>query len=128
MVMSFIKSLVERKCRGDQNPGLNHYVTYGWRSTYESPEIYISIPESGYKKVIVDNEGFFREFPGILRGEWTNQLRGNYDFDEGRIGFRTEFIRKQEGGYQCIWDIQPDGMYWRDQDGYGGNSDRNNFV
>ncbi len=123
MVISFMKILAERINKKNQKPGLNHYVTYGWRSFDESPEIYITIPESGYKKVIVDKEGYFQDFPGIRRGEWTSCLRGSCDLDEGRVGFRTEFSRKQEGGYQCIWEIQPDGRYWSDQDGYGGNSD-----
>ena len=38
---------------------------------------------------------------------------------EPRVRFRTDFEMRPDGLVLMIWQVQPDGMYWRDEDGFG---------
>ncbi len=103
-------------------PILNQYVTFGRNGNGETAEVVLNDPEHNYQKVIVNYDGYFADFPGIVQGRWTRWLKGKFDFDEGRVCFRTSF-EKQGDGYRCLWEIQPDGRYWADADGFGAEND-----
>lgn len=103
-------------------PTLNQYVTFGRNGHGETAEVVLNDPEHNYQKVIVDHDGFFADFPGIVQGRWTRYLVGKYDFEKGRVCFRTSF-EKQGNGYRCFWEIQPDGRYWADEGGFGAEND-----
>ena len=40
-----------------------------------------------------------------------------------RIRFRTDFSQQEDGNIKMIWQVQPDGRYWEDDDGYGETND-----
>ncbi len=101
---------------------LNQDVTFGRNGNGETAEVVLCDPEHNYRKVIVNYDGFFADFPGIVQGRWTRYLKGKFDFDAGRVCFRTSF-EKQGDGYRCLWEIQPDGRYWADEDGFGAEND-----
>ncbi len=101
---------------------LSRYVTFGRNGNGETAEVVLNDPEHNYHKVLVNYDGFFADFPGIVQGGWTRYLVGKFDFDEGRICFRTSFER-QGDGYRCLWEIQPDGRYWADADRFGAEND-----
>ncbi len=103
-------------------PALNQYVTFGRNGHGGTVEVVLNDPEHNYRKVIVNHDGFFADFPGIVQGRWTHYLTGKFDFDEGRVCFRTSF-EKQGDGYRCLWEVQPDGRYWADVDGFGAEND-----
>lgn len=99
------------------NYTLNNWYTYG-----KNDAIIMTDKSSGRKKVIVDNSGQIMDFPGIIKEEfWINEL------NEGSISpyvrYRTEFEMCQNGNYLVLWEVQPDGRYWADDDGFGGTSD-----
>lgn len=101
---------------------LNQDVTFGRNGNGETAEVVLNDPEHNYQKVIVNYDGFFADFPGIVQGRWTRYLIRNFDFDEGRVCFRTSFEQKEDG-YRCLWEIQPEGRYWADADGFGAEND-----
>lgn len=103
-------------------PGLSQYVTFGRSRDGEVAAVVLNKPTEDYHKVIVNNKGCFENFPGIIQGKWTSYIEGEFDFDSGNICFRTSFERR-ENGYRCLWEIQPDGRYWADEDGYGAEND-----
>lgn len=103
-------------------PGLSQYVTFGRNRDGEVAAVVLNKPTEDYHKVIVNNKGRFENFPGIIQGKWTSYIEGKFDFDSGNICFRTSFER-WEDGYRCLWEIQPDGRYWADEDGYGAEND-----
>ncbi len=101
---------------------LNQNVTFGRNGNGETADVVLSASEHNYQKVIVNYDGFFSDFPGIVQGRWTRWLKGKFDFDAGRVCFRTSF-EKQGDGYRCLWEVQPDGRYWADEDGFGAEND-----
>lgn len=103
-------------------PGLSQWVTFGRNGYGELAEVVLSRPERNYHKIIVNHEGRFEDFPGIIQGKWINSIAVRFDFNEGRIRFRTDF-EKHGDGYRCLWEIQPDGSYWADSDGFGADND-----
>ena len=98
-------------------PGLSQYVIFGSNTA----GVVLHDPEHNYRKVIVNSSGCFENFPGIVQGKWTDYIKGKFDFDAGEIRFQTSF-KEYEDGYRCLWEIQPDGRYWEDEDGFGRES------
>lgn len=100
-------------------------VTFGkhrYRYKGEIAEVILIDDELEYEKMLIDDNGVIMDFPGIEKGDWTRYLEGN--FDEGQIRFRTEIHQlENKDGFRIIWEIQPDGMYWRDESGFGMTSD-----
>lgn len=103
-------------------PGLSQWVTFGRNGYGELAEVVLSRPKKNYHKVIINHDGRFESFPGIIQGQWTNSIVGKFDFDAGKIEYRTSF-EKHGDGYRCLWEIQPDGRYWADSDGFGVEND-----
>lgn len=78
--------------------------------------------ETGIRKTIIDTEGRIIDFPGIVREkEWVEYLESE-EYIKPVVRFRTSF-ETHENGYLMLWQIQPDGRYWEDEDGFGGTSD-----
>lgn len=105
-----------------QKPYFSDTVTFGRELLRDATEIIFFDPQNNYKKVIVNRQGYFEDFPGIVKAGWTKYLGVNYDFDNGEIHFRTS-IEKYGNGYMCLWEIQPDGRYWADDGGFGMEND-----
>ena len=98
-----------------------------YRHTGDRADVVFTNPETGEKKLIVDNKGNIQNFPGIDKEV--------YQLDAGIIKrgltpvirFRTEFSKYDEERYIMLWQIQPDGKYWSD-DGFGMSNDEKIFL
>ena len=76
---------------------------------------------SGEKRTIVDYNGNILGFPGFSDKDMDIILKHLKSRDDlfPVIRYRTDFEQREDGKIMMIWQIQPDGMYWRDEDGYG---------
>lgn len=102
------------------------WYTYGnhiYRRMGDRADVIFTNPKTGEKKLLVDNKGVIQNFPGIDKE--VSQL----DIEIIKRGltpvirFRTEFSKYDEERYIMLWQIQPDGRYWADDDGFGMNND-----
>lgn len=101
-------------------PYLTPRYTYGnhlYRSRGEDASVYFVDEARGIRKMIVDFNGWIQDFPGIIKEDfWVKQN------DSGslmhQIRFRTDF-EKRGDKFIMLWQVQPDGRYWEDEDGFG---------
>lgn len=100
---------------------LSQMYTHGHNSYGQTAEVILTIPEHSYQKVIVDKDGRFQDFPGIIKGHWAHYLDSKFDFDAGLIRYQAHF-QVHDQGYRCFWEIQPDGRYWGDDSGFGADN------
>jgi len=101
-------------------PSLSQWYTFGRNTPYEKAEVIFTHPEKAICRTIVSSYGYICDFPGIdetVPEEYASIAR------DASISFRTDFERCPDGNIQMLWEIQPDGRYWEDEDGYGGTSD-----
>lgn len=105
-------------------PYLTETVTYGmhpYRSAGEDSSVYFVDEARGIRKMLIDNCGNIQNFPGIIQEEfWVKQVAPNYL--KPRVGFRSSF-EKRDNGWIFRWQLQPDGWYWADEGGFGGEND-----
>ena len=91
-----------------------------YRRRGEIAEIIFENERLGVRKVIVDDNGKIQDFPGVMYPD----VVSNYS-----MAFNTPIIRYRssieclDGQYALIWQIEPDGRYWEDDDGFGRTSD-----
>lgn len=108
------------------NPRLSRMLTFGahmYRSKGKIAEVIFLDDTRGLRKVIVDNDGNIHRFPGILREEkWIHSLTSEH-YLKPQIHFRTEFRQEEDGSFRMLWEVQPDGRYWADDDGFGMEND-----
>ena len=79
--------------------------------------VYFVDEARGIRKMIVDFNGWIQDFPGIVQEDfWVKQVNSGSLMHQVR--FRSEF---GDLGDKFImrWQIQPDGRYWEDEDGFG---------
>lgn len=108
-----------------EHPPFTRWVTYGnhmYRSSGERCDVEFIDNRLGIRKTIVDNNGNIIDFPGIEKGEWTKFIKSEYSL-QPVIRFRTDLGKFDDKHYIMIWEVQPDGRYWEDEDGFGGTSD-----
>lgn len=79
--------------------------------------------KTGHRTTIINEKRIIQNFPGIENEEEIRKMLG-----EGSLmphnSFGVDFGKMEDGRYQMIWEIQPDGqMFWQDEDGFGGTSD-----
>ena len=87
-------------------------VTFGRR---DDP-VYFVDEQHGIRTVLVDSTGTIQNFPGIIKEDfWTSQVSPNAMKPE--IRFRTSFEQRNDR-WIMLWQIQPDGRYWADEDGF----------
>ncbi len=79
-------------------------------------------PSKGIRKVIVNKNSDILDFPGIENYEIVRQLIQNGSTSP-MVRYRTEFEKQSDGSHIMIWQIQPEGRYWEDDDGFGGEDD-----
>lgn len=83
--------------------------------------VYFVDENRGIQKMLVDTGGNIRNFPGILKEDfWVKEVSANSLLP--KIRFRTSF-EKRENKWIMLWTIQPDGDYWRDDDGFGAENE-----
>lgn len=98
-------------------PYLTNMVTYGCRED----SVYFVDEQHGIRTVLVDSTGTIQNFPGIIKEDfWTSQVSPNAMKPE--IRFRTSFEQRNDR-WIMLWQIQPDGRYWADEDGFGMEDD-----
>ncbi|MBO6177870.1 MAG: hypothetical protein J6O04_01680 [Selenomonadaceae bacterium] len=107
----------------DDKPYFNRLYSYGIRGSQDEIVIYLIDPVKKIKYLIVDEEGNFVNFPGI-ENEFLLKPYYKGNSIAPTIGFRSEFQRDSENGKLIArWQLQPDGWYWADEDGYGAEDD-----
>lgn len=73
------------------------------------------------RKMLVDTTGGIQHFPGIIKENfWVKKVSANALTP--RVRYRTSF-EKRENKWIMLWTIQPDGDYWRDDDGFGAENE-----
>lgn len=105
-----------------KRPPFTRWVTFGRRSREERCDVVFVDESNGRRVTIVDGRGKIVNFPGIEKGDWTNDLSGG--LPEPAVQFRTSFEKCGADGYIMLWQVQPDGRYWADEDGFGMTNDR----
>ena len=108
--------------KGDRSYFTRPY-SFGSRSSEDEISIDLIDPVRRVKYPIMDNDGNFVSFPGI---ENVGLLKPYYNGSSiaPTICFRTDFYRNRECGKLMVhWQIQPDGRYWADEDGFGIEND-----
>ena len=99
-----------------EHPPLTQWVTYG-----RGEPVYFIDESRGIQKPIVDPDGNICSFPGFVQEDlWVSQVDPCYL--KPLIRFCTSFERRGDR-LIMLWEIQPDGRYWEDEDGFGGTSD-----
>jgi hypothetical protein len=94
---------------------LNDWYTFG------NSEIYAIDSQGKRIKTIVDSSGKIIDFPGVVEEKvWTDEFLGTLS---PYVRYRTEFNKCADGTYIMLWEIQPDGRYWADSDGFGAEHD-----
>lgn len=109
--------------RGLGGPSLSQWETFGahlYRTAYEVSRVVFTNLKRGIRREIVDNQGYILNFPGI-----DERARASLDgvCPEARIYFRTSFELQPDGKILMLWEVQPDGLYWEDEDGFGRTND-----
>ena len=103
---------------------LTQNVTFGmhpYRREDEDSSVFFVDEGRGIRRMIVDAWGNIQKFPGIVKEEfWVKHiLSGNL---KHQVRFRSSF-EKRDNGWIFLWQIQPDGWYWADEDGFGAEKD-----
>ncbi len=73
-----------------------------------------------FVKEITDTEGSFMDFPGTEEGEWQDKLVGELI---SQVRFRSYIKRINDNTFLFAWQVQPDGRYWSDEQGFGMEDD-----
>lgn len=83
--------------------------------------VYFVDTERGIRKMLVNDTGCFQNFPGVIKEDfWVREVSANALHP--RVRYRTSF-EKRENQWLLLWTIQPDGDYWRDAEGFGGENE-----
>ena len=104
------------KVQTAEDPPLTRWETFG-----RGEPVYFIDESRGIQKPIVDYNGNICNFPGFAQEDlWVSQVDSCYL--KPLIRFCTSFGRR-DNRLIMRWEIQPDGRYWADEDGFGGTSD-----
>lgn len=66
---------------------------------------------------ITDKNGSFLKFPGVKKGSWEKEIDGKFC---SAVLFTFSVSKFVDGVSYVIWLVQPDGRYFEDEDGFGG--------
>ena len=92
-----------------------------YRSADEDSSVYFVDENRGIRKMLTDSRGNIQNFPGMIKEDfWAKEVAPNYL--KPCVGFRSSF-EKREDGWLFLWQLQPDGWYWADEDGFGAEKD-----
>lgn len=109
----------------DSKPQLSQWTTFGnhlYRCKGEVAAVEFVNKAYGIRKWIVDNDGYIQNYPGVEKSEeWMYAWESRRALDH-QIRFRTDFERMGDHTIRMVWEIQPDGRYWEDDDGFGAES------
>lgn len=128
--MDWLSALLGIKKKPEAKPVLSHtapqrtspiYLTETVVFGRGDSSVYFVDENRGIRKMLVDTGGNIRNFPGILKEDfWVKEVSAKALLP--KIRFRTSF-EKRENKWIMLWTIQPDGDYWRDDDGFGAENE-----
>lgn len=73
------------------------------------------------RKPLIGKDGEILRFPGVVKEDfWVGQV--SPEALRPKIRYRTSFEKREER-WIMLWEIQPDGAYWRDESGFGGENE-----
>lgn len=100
-------------------------VVFGSRSGPTENSLIIFVNRDKHiRRKLVDSRGAIQEFPGIEYEEsWTKYLDPPDVDIAPQINFRTSIETTPGGEYFMLWEIQPDGRFWADEDGFGAENE-----
>ena len=75
--------------------------------------------DPSFRRCIVDERGMIENFPGIVEGDWKKSLEFPLD---RKTQFRFWIYHYKDGKAAVEWMLQPDGRYFEDEDGFGGEN------
>ena len=101
-------------------PYLDNYVSFG--AGHSECRVRFFPAEGKIGRDIIDGRGNIVHFPGFDESDPHMKALGEKK-PLPRVCFRTDFVRKPDGRHLMIWQVQPDGRYWADEDGFGMTSD-----
>ncbi len=107
-----------------ESPYLTQTVVFGlhvYRRDGEDSSVYFVDENRGIRKMLVNSTGRIQHFPGIKDKASLEKLVGANAL-KPQIRFRTSFEKRDEG-WIMYWQVQPDGRYWEDDDGFGSTND-----
>ena len=120
------KPAPERWDEGEQGPALSQDVTFGthlYRRAGDVAEVVFTHRKEKIRRVLVDNDGMIQDFPGFANQEQIKRHIKGGELPAPQIRFRTDFTKVDGDRFRMVWEVQPDGRYWEDDDGFGGTSD-----
>lgn len=102
--------------------GEGYYITYRTVSNglggYHPVNITINrYDDEWYYYEINDKFGNFNDFPGIENGKWKEKVGRHYYEAVQYVFDMTEFSNNKS---VVCWMLQPDGRYFEDEEGFGG--------
>lgn len=106
------------------NLGRGYYLAYREKANGFGGYCYVSACLYKGKKCIrriTDDNGCFLNFPGAEHGEWEKELAFSFE-PVTRFPFSYNCFN-EKGLAEFVWMVQPDGRYWEDEDGFGGEKD-----
>lgn len=116
--------------RQEENPEpaeavyLTQTVIFGmhpYRSADEDSSVYFVDRNRGIRKMLIDSKGRIQSFPGMVKEDfWVKEVPPARI--KPQVCFRSSF-EKREKGWIFLWQLQPDGWYWADEGGFGGEHD-----
>lgn len=125
----FVKESKVKGTVGKETPEgfpFTRFATFGahlYREAGERCDVSFIDQKTGERRLIVDNQGNIRNFPGLVKRDfWINELTSE-NYLKPVVRFRTSFEKWDDTCYIMLWQIQPDGCYWADDDGFGMEDD-----
>lgn len=79
----------------------------------------LKMDDPSVKRCIVGEDGAIQNFPGIVEGPWKSSLE--YPLDR-KTRFRFWIYAYKDGKAPVEWTLQPDGRYFEDENGFGGEN------
>lgn len=110
----------------EKGPVLSQDVTFGahiHRQKGEVAKVVFTHRAQHIRRTIINNNGRICNFPGFTDPDEIVRHLENEMLPKPIVRFRTEFCQEPDGRFLMVWEVQPDGCYWEDEDGFGGTSD-----
>ena len=122
--MEDMERMIQEEKTAQVFPYMSQWHTSGmhrYRTANEDSTVYYIDETRNIHKKIVDKYGNILGFPGVKQEDfWAREV--SPDSLKPQIRFPTDFERR-DGRIIMLWQIQPDGRYWEDDDGFGGSPD-----
>ena len=87
---------------------------------YRMINVYLlNVDDPSFERCIVNRCGEIENFPGIEEGKWMERLERPLS---NKTKFRFWIYKYKDGKASVEWTLQPDGRYFEDEDGFGGEN------